>query len=64
MKWIRVFDNILNIESFKVFYIEEVPEGEFILFADDLAGTSWYLKSFSTYILAKESFDILSKELL
>jgi len=58
-KWICIGDYIINPDYFNLFYIENIPSGEWVIFGEDKNQISWKLLEFSSYEYAEKSIDII-----
>ncbi len=63
-KWISVGDFIINPESFKIFYIENTPDGKWVIFAEDKSDICWRLNSYHLKETADTCLNYIYKQIL
>ncbi len=58
MKWIQTLnDQIINLDNFDSFWIEEIPNGEFHVFGCDKDKNDWRIAEFNSLETAREYFN-------
>ena len=62
-RWISIGDYIINPEYFNMFYIEEVPTGQYHLFGEDKHQVSWRLMQLEYREEAEMMLDCLASQI-
>ena len=58
-RWISIGENIIDPEFFYIFYIENIPSGKWVIFAEDKNKICWRLLECNT----REDADMFLREL-
>ena len=58
-KWISIGDYIINPDYFNIFYIEQIPDGKYIIFGEDKNGICWKLNEYNLYEMAKNALEFI-----
>jgi len=54
-RWISIGQNIIDPDFFSIFYIENIPSGEWVIFGEDKNQVCWRLMKFQFLMEAENN---------